>query len=86
MTTPAAEEEWIEWRPDFAPHVLGRYTRRVADPRTGMAEEQKIEMFCEKCKGQWKTKCASGAVKRHISNFGAAHVHRDPFAPQKQGA
>ncbi len=64
------------YSPPWASHVTGTFTERVHD-EDGNPEPQIIEMACSKCEATWKTECLSGAVRRHIQNFAAAHAHRD---------
>jgi len=79
-----ADDVWIEWRPDHAPHVLGRYTERVVDDQ-GLPEPQQVTAECEwpGCGARWKTTCSSGSVRTHIARFGALHLHRDPLRGRK---
>jgi hypothetical protein len=70
---------WISWRPDWAPHIDGRYTERETNEK-GLGEAQKVEMTCNTCGASWQTWCASGAVRGHISKFAFVHTHADPLA------
>lgn len=76
-------ETWESWRPDWAPLVEARYTKRTFDEETGLPNEQKIEMRCTHCGATWKTTCTSGLVRNHINNFSKSHLHIDPLAPKK---
>lgn len=80
-TQPAATvlESWVEWRPGFALHVIGRYTVRTFD-EDGNPEPQRIEAACGVCGATWQGQCLSGQVRTHIARFGAVHAHRDPLA------
>jgi len=74
-------DQWEEWRPPFAEHVLGRFTTREEDPdNPGFPLPQRVEMTCETCGAIWRTWCSTGSVRVHITRFGAVHLHRDPFA------
>lgn len=75
----ADEPVWEEWRPDWAKHVLGRFTRRTVDPDTRLPEPQKVEIKCEQCGATWQVQCSSGLVRNHINNFAKSHAHRDPL-------
>lgn len=76
--------EWVEWSPQSAPHVKGRYTRRTFD-EDGQPEEQRWEARCETCGGSHQGGCMSGNVRSHIARFAAQHLHRDPLAPVPRG-
>lgn len=73
-------ETWSEWRPQHAPHVVGRWTQRVFDD-DGMPEEQRVEIRCEHpgCGAEFKRACISGLVQQHVQRFAIAHLHRDVF-------
>lgn len=74
------EEKWIEWRPKYAPHVIGRYTERQIDPETHQPIEQRYSVECEKCGDKWgPTHCTSGLVRSKIANFATVHAHRNAF-------
>ena len=77
---------WVEWSPGFAPHVMGRYTRRTFDPETRMPEPQKIEVTCGICHATWRGECLTGQVRTHIARFGTVHLHRDPLDNSKDPA
>lgn len=79
-------ETWIEWRPDFAPHVLGRYTRREYDETTRTFEAQKVKIDCESCGDHFETMCESGNVRAHVSRFAQQHTHVDPLASSRTEA
>ena len=72
----AKRETFNEWRPDHAPHVLGRWSLRVFDD-DGMPEEQKVVITCDLCGGRFERGCSSGLVQAHISRFAVVHLHRD---------
>lgn len=76
---------WVEFRPEWAPHVNGRYARRTFDPETGQADDQAWTAHCTKCGQSWQGKCSSGQVKQHIQRFARVHLHRDPFDPIQGG-
>lgn len=67
---------WVEWSPQWAPHVKGRYTLREVNS-DGMPEEQHVEMICEKCKATWQTRCSTGIVRAHIQRFAVQHTHKE---------
>ena len=75
-----SESEWRTYRPQHAPHVVGRYERRTFDQEAQMFRDQRIEMTCERCGATWQTTCATGQVRTHIMRFGTVHLHRDPLA------
>lgn len=76
----SATKTWIEWVPQWAPHIQGRYQReRVVDEQTGMPEPQRVECVCTVCGAKWQTDCTSGAMRSHVSRFAGVHLHRDPF-------
>ncbi len=75
-----SDEAWDQWSPLSAPHVIGRYTRRVWDAELRQHEPQKIEMTCQICKAEHRAECPSGRVRDHIARFGSLHLHRDPLA------
>lgn len=74
--------EWEAWSPDWAPHVVGRYTKRTFDAETQLPEPQKVEIRCTfpGCNAEWKLDCSSGLVRDHVNNFAKSHTHRDPLA------
>jgi putative heme iron utilization protein len=78
-----SDEKWIEWRPTWADHILGKYTERVADEETGLPEAQRVVVECTQCKAIWKTWCSSGSVRQHIQRFAFLHTHKDPFEVPK---
>lgn len=73
---------WIDWCPEWAPHVRGRYTERVWDPETKLHDPQTVEVRCTfgGCEATWRTTCQSGHVREHIATFARLHLHRDPLA------
>jgi len=80
-----SNDKKLEYRPDMAPHVVGRYEPRVFDAEEGRWEEQVIELSCEHpaCKAvafPLRRKCDSGRVREHVARFALGHIHRDPFA------
>jgi hypothetical protein len=76
---------WVEWRPTYATHVLGKYTSPRRDPETMEQLEQVYVIECEKCSQRWgPLKCTTGAVRNHIATFAIAHLHRSPLDPVKR--
>jgi hypothetical protein len=76
-------DEWDEWRPPFAPHVLGRYTRRVWDAEEGKHEPQTVTATCETCREVYgPTTCDSGRVRSKVDTFALGHLHRDAMDPR----
>lgn len=75
------KDEWREWRPPFAPFVVGRYQRRSFDHEVGMPNPQKVTMECTSCAVTWQTMCATGNVRSHIAKFARLHLHRDVLDP-----
>ena len=71
---------WEQWRPPFASHVVGSYTKRELDPETGQHESQKWKARCERCGQSYEGWCDSGQVRRHIARFATQHLHADPLA------
>ena len=67
-----------EYRPDWAKHIKGSYTERTFDEDM-QPEPQDVFCVCEVCNHKWQTKCSSGVVRQHISNFARVHLHRDPL-------
>lgn len=81
---PAAEV-WEPWSPPWAPHVKGRYTRRVWDAVEKKHDPQRVEARCEfvGCGGVYgPTSCDSGRVRDHIDTFATNHLHRDAMDPR----
>jgi len=76
--------ERIEYRPGWASHVRGSFTKRVVGP-DGRPEEQVVEMVCETCGGYWRTACNSGMVRGHVDTFARQHLHADPFGVRGSG-
>jgi hypothetical protein len=74
-----AEVERLEYRPDFAKHVVGTYGARVWDAEIGRYEEQRIDMTCEECGAAMRRTCDSGRVREHIARFAIQHLHKDPL-------
>jgi hypothetical protein len=76
-------EDWHEWRPPFAPHVVGWFEPRPAsrDLNPGETPEQKWRVRCETCGDVFQGACSTGAIRTHIARFAAAHLHRDPLKP-----
>lgn len=71
-----------EWRPEFAPHVRGRYEEAVVED--GERQPQRFECDCEKCGAHYQNVCTSGAVRTRIVRFAAVHLHRDPLEGAKR--
>jgi hypothetical protein len=68
-----------EYRPRFAPHVVGTYGSRFDE--AGEPQEQRIRMECthRSCgEVQFRT-CLSGQPRDHVTRFAILHLHRDPF-------
>lgn len=80
-----ADPTWVEWTPEQAPHVRGRYTARVWDHETQLHEEQRVEATCtfDGCNGVFKRSCSSGRPRELIATFATVHLHRDAFAPTR---
>jgi hypothetical protein len=70
----------LEFRPDFAPHVVGRFEPRRFDLVDMAWDEQRIELECERCGSKMEKRCASGRPREHVARFALGHLHRDPFA------
>ena len=79
-----AEELSIEYSPRWAPHVKGRYSRRVLDPDTKMPEPQRVEVTCGVCGQQYRNLCRQGMPRQHISRFAQQHLHRAPLQPARR--
>lgn len=73
-----------EYRPRWAPHVVGRYSEVEGDPDTRqVAEGQRYEIVCEACGERWgPTTCTSGLVRQRIARFAAQHQHQGHWGPQ----
>jgi hypothetical protein len=69
-----------EYRPQWAPHVVGTYDVRAYDPETGAPEEQRVDMYCESCCEAHRVVCRTGHVREHVASFARLHQHRDPLA------
>jgi hypothetical protein len=79
-----AELPVYQWRPPFAPLVLGEYEARpIVEP--GETPEQRWSVRCERCGATFRGVCTTGAVRSHIARFAAQHVHSDAFSRGKQG-
>ncbi len=79
------EPKWIEFRPEWAKHVVGEYSERTADEQ-GIPEEQLYRAKCTTCGESYgPLKCSSGLVRQHIARFALLHLHRDPLAPIRKG-
>jgi hypothetical protein len=78
--------EWDEWRPTYAKHVLGKYTKPRRDPETLEPLEQVYVIECEQCAQRWgPLKCTTpGNVRNHIATFAIQHLHRNPLDPIKK--
>jgi hypothetical protein len=78
-------EEWQEWRPPYASHVVGKFTRPRVDPETGQREIQTYTLQCETCNTLYgPLKCHTGLIRNHISTFAIQHLHRSPLEPPKK--
>ncbi len=69
-----------EFRPPWAPWVVGRYEREV-DPETGLPEPTVVRLKCERCGDEHRARCGSGAPTQWVLRFAVAHAHRDPLDP-----
>jgi hypothetical protein len=85
-TMTHGEDRKLEHRPDFAPHVVGRYEPRQFDQVDGRWEEQRIELECEVCGARTEKRCDSGRTREHVARFALGHLHRDPFGPPAHSA
>jgi hypothetical protein len=88
-----AEKRWVQWSPDWAPHVLGQYEADREVGPSGMPDPQQVRAVCGECKkkcrcprrqvcscgAEWRGSCSTGAVRSHISRFAAVHLHRNPL-------
>ncbi len=79
------EPTWVDWTPEQALHVRGRYTAREWDAEAGLFEEQRVEATCtfEGCNAVFKRVCSSGRPRELIATFATVHLHRDAFAPTR---
>ncbi len=68
---------WEDFRPQFAPHVLGRYEQRQYED--GMPLTQHWTALCERCGAAHQGACDSGQVRKHIQRFALVHLHADPM-------
>lgn len=75
-----------EFRPKWAPHVVGTYEREVDED--GKPEPTMVRFCCEVCKETGQHRCDSGAPRQWILRFAINHVHRDalnaPFPKQEK--
>jgi hypothetical protein len=69
----------LEYRPKFAPHVVGTYPPREWDEDEGEWGEQRVELACERCGQTHRVVCTSGRVRDQVARFALGHVHQDPF-------
>lgn len=83
------EPQWIEWSPPWAPHVKGKYTKRVRGD-DGFCEPQRVQMACihrgesgKVCGATWQTVCSTGNVRRHINTFAKVHAHKEFPSPER---
>ncbi len=71
------------YSPPFAPHVVGRYTRREYDEVRGVYEPQTVTAECRECGGRYgPAECASGQPRGHIDRWAVEHLHRDVMTPR----
>lgn len=70
-----------QYSPLYAPHVKGRYSRRVLED--GVPQPQLVEATCEVCGAQYRNICRQGMPRQHISRFAGQHLHRHPMQPAK---
>jgi len=68
----------VEFRPQFAPHVSGRFAERTFDHR-GLPNSQLWTAYCERCGDAKQGSCDSGQVRQHIQRFAMVHLHKDPL-------
>ncbi len=70
-----------EYRPHFAPHVVGRYEDRPdsSELAPGEQPEQRWWVACGCCGAEHRGVCVTGAVRTHVIRFAALHLHRDPL-------
>jgi len=64
-----------EYRPRWAPHVLGEYERELDED--GKPEPTVVRMLCEACGDRHQHRCDSGAPITWILRFATNHLHRD---------
>jgi hypothetical protein len=77
----ATGRELVEWRPPWAPHVVGQIERAAWDHETGMREPQRWVVVCERCRAVYRGECHSGQPRTHVARFARLHLHADPFGP-----
>lgn len=74
----------LEYRPNWASHVVGRYPARSYD-EDGEADPQLVKMECEKCGATYQVKCTSGNTRIHVLHFAKVHYHGDALrGPEKK--
>ena len=49
------EKRWVEWSPDSAPHVKGRYESDREIGPSGMPDPQQVIAVCAVCKARCKS-------------------------------
>lgn len=76
---PLVNEETFS--PQWAPHIIGRYNKRVIDPETGESDPQIVRIVCGKCNAAYQVKCTTGAVRAWVNRFATVHYHGDPLDP-----
>lgn len=77
-------ETWLEYRPAWAAHVVGRYSKRIYDSEAGSYEPQSVSAVCEVCREHFgPIECRSGQPLSHVDKFAVGeHLHRDRMAPR----
>ena len=66
-----------EYRPKWAPHVVGMFVERVVDPETGEPDPQVVDLKCEVCGDTHRVECRSGQPREKVAKYALGHVHRD---------
>ena len=68
-----------EFRPQWAPHVVGTFAPPEFDRVRGVYEDLKVKLYCESCGGRAVATCNSGQPREHVNKFALVHLHRDPL-------
>jgi hypothetical protein len=71
----------MEYRPNFAQHVVGSFEPRRYDEEDQTWEPQQIEIRCERCGDATRKICTSGHPREWVSHYAVLHLHRDPLQP-----
>jgi hypothetical protein len=74
-------EAMNEYRPRWAPWVVGTFQEPEFDPTRGCYEPLRVDVRCEKCGEATRRTCDSGQPRDHVARFARLHVHRDPLGP-----